>query len=171
MDIDVRVIGMDELKEMLRRREGRLADMRGFWRSVGDYLVTRTVEECFGKGQSPDGTKWEPWTEKYKKRMEKLGKGGNNILNDHGSHGLLGSIKYDAFRDRVVVGSNLPYAATHQFGDFRSLTINKETKEGEPFTQHIKSRNIPARPYLGVTERDRTEILRMMRDYFRRGRR
>lgn len=168
MELNVRVVGMDELKEMLRRREEHLADMRGFWRSVGHYLVTRTVKECFGKGQSPDGTKWKPWTKKYKERMEKLGKGGNNILIDDSVPGLRGSIKYDAFRDRVVVGSNLPYAATHQFGDSRSLKIKKVSKNEKPFTQNIKNRNIPARPYLGVTDKDREEILRMMRDYFRR---
>ena len=168
MEVHVRCVGMARLIEKLRDKEEDIADMRNFWRSVGLYLVKRSVSDSFGKEQSPDGTKWASWTQKYKERMEKLGKGGNKILNDHGSHGLLGSIKYVAFKDRVIVGSNLPYAATHQFGDSRPLTIKKVSKNGKPFTQNIKNRNIPPRPYLGVTEQDRTEILRMMRDYFRR---
>jgi phage virion morphogenesis family len=58
-----------------------------------------------------------------------------------------------ALKDRLIFGSKLPYAATHQFGDSRN------------------GRNIPARPYFGVTDKDREEIKRMMRDYFRRHRR
>ena len=153
MEVHVRCIGMARLIEKLRDKEEDIADMRNFWRSVGLYLEKRSTKDCFGKEQSPDGTKWPPWSEKYRKRMEKLGKGGNKILNDHGSHGLLGSVKYVAFKARVIVGSNLRYARRHQLGD-------KGWAAG--------GGGMPARPYLGVTEQDRTEILRMMRDYFRR---
>jgi len=50
-----------------------------------------------------------------------------------------GSPAFRAARDEVQVGSNLIYAATHQFGD--------------------PARNIPARPFLGLSTDDRTEIL------------
>lgn len=169
MQINVRCVGMERLDELLKRKEEQLADMRGFWRSAGLYLVKRSVSDSFGKEQSPDGTKWASWTKKYKDRMEKLGKGGNKILSNKGE--LRRSIGYVAFRDRVVVGSNLRYAATHQFGDSRPLTIKKVSKNGKPFMQNIKNRNIPPRPYLGVTDEDRMELLRMMRDYLRRDRR
>lgn len=156
MQINVRCVGMKRLDELINRKEEHVADMRSFWRSAGLYLVKRSVSDSFGKEQSPDGTKWASWTKKYKDRMEKLGKGGNKILNDHGSHGLVGSIKYVAFRDRVIVGSNLAYARRHQLGD-------ESWKQG--------GKGIPPRPYIGVTDEDRMELLRMMRDYFRRGRR
>lgn len=155
MELNVRVVGMDELNEMLRRREEHLADMRNFWRSVGLYLVKRSVNDSFGKEQAPDGTKWVPWSKKYRKRMEKLGKRGRHkILSDIGE--LRRSVKYVAFKARVIVGSILRYARRHQLGD-------KSWAAG--------GGGMPARPYLGVTERDRAEILRMMREYFRRGRR
>lgn len=151
MEVYVRCIGIERLDELLKRSEERLADMRGFWRSAGLYLVKRSVIDSFGKEQSPDGAKWVSWTQKYKERMEKLGKGGNKILANKGE--LRRSIGYLAFSDRVVVGSNLRYARRHQLGD-RSWSAG--------------GGGIPPRPYLGVTEQDRTEILRMMRDYFRR---
>lgn len=154
MEVHVRCIGMARLDELLKRGEERLADMRGFWRSTGLYLVKRSVNDSFGKEQSPNNAKWAPWSKEYKKRMERLGKGGNKILSNKGE--LRRSIGYLVFRDRVVVGSNLRYARRHQLGD-------KGWAEG--------GGGIPPRPYIGVTERDREEILRMMRDYLRRDRR
>lgn len=155
MDVHVRYVGMARLIEKLRDKEEDIADMRDFWRSAGLYLVKRSVKDSFGKEQSPDGTKWPLWSEKYRKRMEKLGKRGRHkILSDTGE--LRRSIKYVVFKDRVIVGSNLRYARRHQLGD-------KGWVEG--------GGGIPPRPYLGVVERDREEILRMMYEYFRRRRR
>ena len=79
MEVHVRCIGMARLDELLKRSEERLADMRGFWRSTGLYLVKRFVNDSFGKEQSPNNAKWAPWSKEYKKRMERLGKGGNKI--------------------------------------------------------------------------------------------
>lgn len=154
MQINVRCVGMERLIELLKRKEEHVADMRSFWRSAGLYLVKRSVRDSFGKEKSPDGTKWASWTKKYKDRMEKLGKGGNKILSNKGE--LRRSIGYVAFRDRVIVGSNLAYARRHQLGD-------------ESWKQNGKG--IPPRPYIGVTDEDRMELLRMMRDYLRRDRR
>lgn len=55
MQINVRCVGMERLDELLKRKEEQLADMRGFWRSAGLYLVKRSVSDSFGKEQSPDG--------------------------------------------------------------------------------------------------------------------
>ena len=155
MEVHGRYVGMARLIEKLRDKEEDIADMRNFWRSAGLYLVKRSVKDSFGKEQSPDGTKWPPWSEKYRKRMEKLGKRGRHkILSDTGE--LRRSIKYVAFKNRVIVGSNIRYARRHQLGD-------KGWAAG--------GGGMPARPYLGVTEQDRTEILRMMYEYFRRRRR
>lgn len=153
MQINVRCVGMERLIELLERKEEHLADMRSFWRSAGLYLVKRSVK-CFEKEQAPDGAKWAPWSEEYKKHLAKLGKKGRHkILSDKGE--LRRSVGYTAFRDRVIVGSNLAYARRHQLGD-------KNRKES--------GKGIPPRPYIGVTDEDRLEILRMMRNYFRRGR-
>ena len=154
MEIHVRCVGMARLIKKLRDKEEDIADMRNFWRSAGFYLVKRSIRDSFGKEQAPDGTQWAPWSKEYKKRMERLGKGGNKILSDNGE--LRRSIGYIAFRARVIVGSNLRYARRHQLGD-KGWAVG--------------GGGMPARPYLGVTERDRTEILRMMRDYLRRDRR
>ena len=54
-----------------------------------------------------------------------------------GGH-LRDSITHNVTADGVEVGSNLAYAATHQYGDPR--------------------RNIPERPYLGASEQDLDEL-------------
>lgn len=154
MEVHFRSVGIPRLIELFKREENEIADMRGFWRSVGLYLVKRSTKDSFGKEQAPDGTKWAPWSKAYRRRMERIGKGGHKILSDNGE--LRRSIGYVAFKDRVLVGSILRYARRHQLGD-------KGWAEG--------GGGIPPRPYIGVTERDREEILRMMRDYFRRHRR
>lgn len=167
MDIDVRVIGMDELLAVLDARKRCLEDMSQFWASVGEYLVKRTIRN-FEREESPAGEKWVPWADRdailkrrpKSKNRGKMKKGPPKILVSTGD--LRRSVTsrekdknaiFYALKDRLIFGSKLPYAATHQFGDSRN------------------GRNIPARPYFGVTDKDREEIKRMMRDYFRRHRR
>ena len=143
MKLDVKIAGLKEALGRLQRGQAALEDMSQMWRDVGDYMRKQTLR-CFDGERAPDGTKWAPWSEKYKKRMEKLGKGGNKILANTGE--LRRSLNRIEFKDRVVVGSALPYAATHQFGD--------------------AGRNIPARTFLGLTEADRDEVRRRLKMYF-----
>lgn len=156
MEVHFRSVGIPRLIELFKREENEIADMRGFWRSVGLYLVKRSTKDSFGKEQAPDGTKWAPWSKAYRRRMERIGKGGHKILSDNGE--LRRSIGYVAFKDRVLVGSILRYARRHQMGDKNGAVAGG-------------AGGIPSRPFLGIVDRDRLEILRMMRDYFRRHRR
>ena len=64
-------------------------------------------------------------------------KGGKKILIHTGR--LLQSITYEALKDKVEIGSNLPYAAIHQFGGWAGRG---------------RKVYIPARPYLVVQEED-----------------
>ena len=88
MEVHVRCIGMARLDELLKRSEERLADMRGFWRSTGLYLVKRSVNDSFGKEQSPNNAKWAPWSKEYKKRM----RGSVRV----GTKSFLTKVSYDA---------------------------------------------------------------------------
>ena len=47
-------------------------------------IVFADVISHFEKEQGPTG-KWAEWSEPYKERMEKIGKGGNKILQDSGN--------------------------------------------------------------------------------------
>ena len=97
--------------------------------------------ESFKRAQSPDDNPWDDLSEHTKLRRAKVKKWPGQILQVHGL--LAGSItsRYDS--SSAEAGTNLVYAATHQFGaeqgEFGS------TQSGRP----IPFDDIPARPFLG----------------------
>ena len=105
---------------------------------IGAYLVTATLDR-FDREQGPDGKPWQ-------KSVRAMATGGLT-LTDTG--GLRGSITHNVAGDgrSVDVGSNLVYAAIHQFGG----------KAGRN-----KSVTLPARPYLGIDGRDGDAIVRIV---------
>ena len=153
MEISVKTKGLKGLIGELKRDRAALRDLKPLWRDVGEYMVKSTVKR-FDSEQAPDGTPWKPLSAaRIAQRRKRHAKGKNKkragqmkILNDTGRQRR--SVRYLATKDRAVVGTRLKYAATHQFGD--------------------AGRNIPARPFLGVTEADLAAVRRMMRKHVER---
>ena len=118
---------------------------------LGEYGL-RSTRERFKSQTAPDGTAWaalQPWYQKEKRRNK------NRILTLNGY--LRGQMTWQLVGDRTVeIGSNLPYAAVHQFG----ATIKPRAAKVLMFRGHVaKSVTIPARPYLGLSDEDRSEIV------------
>ena len=112
----------------------------------------RSTRARFKTQTAPDGTAWaalQPWYQKEKRRNK------NRILTLNGY--LRGQMTWQLVGDRTVeIGSNLPYAAVHQFG----ATIKPRAAKVLMFRGHVaKSVTIPARPYLGLSDEDRSEIV------------
>lgn len=110
---------------------------------IGEHLVSTTVAR-FRAQSGPDGTPWLPSGRALSDtgRARERGKRGRGMtLIDQGH--LRQSITYRASHDDVEVGSNLVYAAIHQFGG--------DAGRGQ-------SVHLPARPFLGITGDDRAEI-------------
>ena len=106
--------------------------------AIGKYLVASTHRR-FERERAPDGT---PWLRSARAIAE-----GGRTLTDTGR--LRGSITHtvtDGGR-AVEVGSSVVYAAIHQFGG----RAGRERRA-----------RIPARPYLGVDERDRDAIAQIV---------
>ena len=105
---------------------------------IGGYLVASTHRR-FERERAPDGT---PWLKSARAIAE-----GNRTLTDTG--GLRGSITHTLTGGgrSVDVGSSVVYAAIHQFGG----------RAGRG-----RRARIPARAYLGVDERDRDAIARIV---------
>ena len=173
MEIKVEVVGMKKLLEKVRLGRESLEDMTPFWQSVGMYMVKRTISH-FQKEQSPEGVKWKPLSKGRVQQRDKRHKSGRmKILTDTGE--LRRSIAYKAFNSRVIFGSVLEYAAIHQFGG--TVTARRkgnykhdygpDKPKGGSYSYQW-SVEIPARPYLGVTEDDRGKVLSMMRAYLRK---
>ena len=118
---------------------------------LGEYGL-RSTRARFKTQTAPDGTAWaalQPWSQKEKRRNK------NRILTLNGY--LRGQMTWQLVGDRTVeIGSNLPYAAVHQFG----ATIKPRAAKVLIFRGHAaKSVTIPARPYLGLSDEDRSEIV------------
>ena len=117
----------------------KLGDTQALMESVGEALRSGTIER-FEAEEDPQGKKWKP--------SARAMAGGGKTL-DKESH-LKDSIDYAATSDKVMVGSNLPYARIHQLGG--------KTGKGHKV-------DMPARPYLGVSEEDMDEVRETVADF------
>ncbi|MDV7270829.1 phage virion morphogenesis protein [Thioclava sp. A2] len=124
-------VGLDEAIRRLSRLEG--FEMAELTDAAGAILKSSTRDR-FDTKTAPDGTDWVPWSDAYDDTREDR-------------HSLL--VEEDDLRDSIAsystgvevhVGSNLIYAAHHHFG-------GDEIGSG-----------IPARPYLGISDQDESDL-------------
>lgn len=127
----------------VRRALNKLLDKGGSLRpafiDIGEYLIT-SHEQRFADQHGPDGQPWKPLSEEYrahKKRHQDM----ILVLNEY----LADSFRYEASDQKLEFGTDRVYAAVHQFG----------------FTD----KNIPARPFLGVSDADEEEIIAILKDH------
>jgi phage gpG-like protein len=107
--------------------------------------VYQDIIDHFEKENDPTGKKWKAWSPKYAEFMNKIGKGGNQILQDTGTlRQNMKPIKSRSFIDRIEWYNNaktktgFPYAAAHNYGGptlparpFMWLSTNKLKQMGE----------------------------------------
>jgi phage virion morphogenesis protein len=133
----------DDVQRMLQRLLAATGDVSPALRNIGEILVAST-QDRFETKHGPDG---EAWARNAPATIER--KGRDNPLFEHGDlarqihSALIGD-------DTLEVGSSLPYAAMQQFGG---------TKAEFPWLWG----DIPARPFLGVSDTDKDAILREIR--------
>lgn len=168
MVINVQIQGLKKLQKKLKATEDIMRSMKPYWQLVGQYVQRQTIKERFDKEQAPDGQKWKPHSEMTKKMRSKRHKTGNmRILQDNGE--LRRSIQYEAGNNYVKVGSVLKYARVHQFGC--SIHVTRKQRAYLHYRGfHIKKStiNIPARPFLGITEAECRYIKSMLRTFIKR---
>ena len=109
-----------------------LSNTHPLMETIGGALVSGTMKR-FQEEEDPAGKKWR----KSRRAEEQDGL----TLTDKAL--LRHSIDYAASSDKVMVGSNLAYARIHQLG-------------GKAGKRHKVE--MPARPYLGVSDEDMREI-------------
>lgn len=145
----------DQASAGLERLERRLGDLTPVMDAVGALLVAGT-ERRFDTQRAPDGTPWPPSI-----RAQLVS---GQTLTDTAR--LRGSITHEAFRDRVEVGTNVVYAAPHQFG----ATIRPKSAKALTFNipgvgwVSVKEVTIPRREFLGVDREDEDEVLGLVED-------
>ena len=154
---------------------------------IGQYLVAATVRR-FETETGPSGAPWPPSARargeerRTPTKRQALEAGvaprRGQTLTDTGR--LRQSITHVLDRDSVSVGTNVVYAAIHQFGGRTPpRTIRPKKKKALAFQVggrtvirrsvcHPGSR-IPPRPFLGLSPRNRTRIVRTFRRHLEGG--
>lgn len=150
----------------LNRLVAGLEDATPAMREIAEFLVQSTKDR-FGTGASPDGVTWAPKSETtkaaYRRRGEKVDE---RPLFGPGSD-LSRQIFARADRNSVEWGSTRIYAGTMQFGAAQGQfgAFMGKDKRGRDHFHHIPWGNIPARPFLGISQDDREGILEIVGDY------
>jgi len=148
---------------------------------VGEYLE-RTTKDRFATQTAPDGTPWQALEERYRKR-KKYNADKVLTLNTYLGKGIRYQVEGPY---AVLVGSDRPYAAIHQFGGTikmpaRDATVRlhsvngrlrfakKSNTDATEKTVSIGAHevNMPARPYLGVSAEDHAEVNAIVSDWIR----
>jgi len=113
---------------------------------IGEAMKTNT-ELRAATQRSPDGTPWVALSPRYAKLKAKLRPGVPMLRWDSHMIGDMFSWQLDQTDGAAVIGTNAQWGATHQFGD--------------------SGRNIPARPWLGLSDDDQGEIIEILLDHAR----
>ncbi len=146
----------------LRRAAERAEDLTPLMDSIGMGLEASTIERFNETSRGPDGTEWPP--------SAAATAAGRRTLVRRGH--LRDSITHEADRRSVTVGTNVLYAAVHQFGIDKTVEVpaHKRTitqvygrRLKDPKTISVKAHKrkmkLPARPFLGVSAEDEEMIL------------
>lgn len=160
-----------EIKALLGRFSQRASNLTPVMNTIGQIIRTSVIKN-FEEGGRPQ--KWQP-----SERAER--EGGQTLID---SARLRNSIAAKASNNKVEVGTNVVYAAIHQFGGKINMAARSElfvrnrykrggkkgqfkkgTAAGRGHTIGAHSIPIPARPFLAVQAEDWTEIKKAITDH------
>ncbi|EJM77252.1 phage virion morphogenesis protein [Pseudomonas sp. GM60] len=143
--LDTSQIG-SALEELARR----LGDLTTPFNDIGEYLHQST-DERFQRKVAPDGSPWAPLSAVTLARKK-----GTAILREKGT--LQDTLRKQVTSTELAFGTDRPYGAVHQFGQKKGAS---GSSKGRP----IPWGDIPARPYLGLSSDDETEVVLTIHDY------
>lgn len=154
-----------------------LDNMEPAFDAIGAALVGSTVHR-FEVEAGPSGSPWPP-------SLRALEQGGQTLTD---TARLRQSITHIASNDGAEIGTNVVYAAIHQFGGTierpaRTQTIHRryDAKADELLPRFVRRSQsnfatdhqvgahritMPERPFLGIDEADRVEIGAIIADHF-----
>lgn len=142
----------DGLTARLNAAIAAAADFTPAMRTIADAMHAN-AQQYFETERGPDGKPWKP--------SRRAADEGGRTLYDRGDLQQSLTASHDA--RSAILGTNLPYAAIHQFGG----KITAKTAKGLRFmvgkgdAEHlviVQSVTLPARPFLGFSAEDKVEI-------------
>lgn len=160
--------------DVLAKLLARLDDLTPVMQTIGEYLIGSTKRR-FATSTGPSGVRWAPNSETTYLRMIEKAHGvtlKSGQINQKGAgmamakkpligetHRLSSEISAQADRDSVEVGSPMVYAAVQQFGAAQGAF--GRTRRNGP----IPWGDILARPFLGLSDVDRDQVLTIVGEY------
>lgn len=118
---------------------------KDLWDQIGNAAANQARRRITHDKRAPDGSAWPRLSKPYARWKAKR-KPGVGMLEFDGN--LRDSITHIARDREAEVGSNLPYAVVHQMGS--------------------RDRTTPARPFLGMSRQDASDIHDVVRTWIRR---
>ncbi|SFM68021.1 phage virion morphogenesis protein [Thermodesulforhabdus norvegica] len=144
-----------EVKDLLAKLQARMHNLRPVMEEIGELIVSSVIENFEREGRYAEEGSWKGGSKRWKRLSpvteelrRRRGHWPGKILTESGR--LRSSIHYSAGSNEVTVGTNVVYAAIHQFGG----------KAGRGHKVEI-----PARPYLVVQDEDLEAIEEIIIDY------
>lgn len=170
------------LRDALRRLMAGMRDLTPVMRQLSELMIAASQRAFEQRADPATGAPWRPLSASRQRQRQKKGRSAMNILQDSGL--LVGSIARPGrygIRNvgplEAIVGTNVPYAAAHQFGavvkrEAAPVSVRLRTWRGRNLfaaKKHKRVRvvdvmrkayeiHIPARPFLGVGEADLTKM-------------
>ena len=144
--IEIKIDNKDVERKLLELAQ-KSENLRPLMKNIAGIFASATEENFKNEGR-PD--KWTELSEATKKQRTKQKKWPGQILQVSGQLASSISTQYDD--ESAVIGSNLDYAAIHQLGG--QAGKNKKVE-------------IPARPYLKLTDDDFNEILDATKNFLK----
>lgn len=161
------ILAFQKKMDKLARKTSNTEPVR---KDIGEYLQSAT-EKRFDTQTGPDGEKWQdvkPRTRKRKKHPK--------ILTEQGH--LRGDVHYELQDSSLLLGVGIAYGAIHQLGGEikqEGVTLHLKgsghstrfAKKGEHDRTKLVNRTIkmPARPFLGISRADETEMVAIAVDH------
>lgn len=168
-------IDSEPVLRKLTQLQNDAQNMQPVFATIGEYLVKATKER-FQESRGPDGVPWEAISEatminymekfstSFSKKTGRITVGGT--ARAIGRKPLIGEskrlsreISYRADEQALEIGSPLEQAAVMHFGA-RKGQFGKTTRG-----QSIPWGDIPARPFLGISNADSAHILELIEDH------
>lgn len=134
------------------------SDLTPFFDEYAGPFLEGDVLTRFETETAPEGSPWEP-------SIRKLTEGGKT-LSDSGQ--LAASRTFESTRSSLAVGTNKIYAGTHQDGATiraKSAPFLMFNLPGGLGLRRVKEVEIPARPFLGLSNEARIELPLMAEEY------
>lgn len=165
---------ISDLKQVNRRLE-KLKNMHDSTFLTGKIAhdMKKEVALRFRNQEDKDGKAWANLSANtiFNRYYGKKRKGTAKILQNTGR--LRNSISAGNTRTKAIVGTNLIYAPTHQFGvQGRIISAKNKTRlafytvSGFRRPKQVKI-NIPARPFMGLSEKQKTRYREWIRKWKR----